>query len=101
MQYKSLRLAATSLLIALSGTASALTITDGFTYSVASAGGGTVGTHFHSSTGGDYGNPSGKAEVGRFLNEEVRGLSEYDLTGVSVASSAFVTFDVYKAQGLF
>lgn len=76
------------------------TITDGFTYAVASSGGST-GSHFHSNTGGAFGNPAGKAEVGRFRLEEVRGLSEYNLTGLTPSSSAFVTFDVYKAGGLF
>jgi hypothetical protein len=82
--------------------AQAATITDGFTYSVASSSGSTdSGSHFHSNTGGAFGNPAGKAEVGRFFSEEVRGLSEYNLTGLAAASSAYVTFDVYKAAGLF
>jgi hypothetical protein len=77
-------------------------ITNGFTFSVASPGGNTsVGSHFHSSTGGEYGNPSGKAEVGRYSSEEVRGLSEYNITGLATATSAFVTFNVFKAGGLF
>ncbi len=79
----------------------AQTITNGFTFAVASGGDTSVGTHFHSSTGGDFGNPSGKAEVGRFFDEEVRGLSEYNLAGLSNAPSAFVTFNVFKAGGLF
>ena len=78
----------------------AITITDGFTFAVASAGGGSVGTHFHSSTGGEFGNPAGKAEVGDFFTEDVRGLSEYDLTGL-VAGPAFVTFNVFLEAGLF
>lgn len=79
------------------------TITQGFTYSVADAfiGSSGVGTHFHSSTGGDFGNPAGLAEVGRLGDEEVRGLSEYNLAGLAVAASAFVTFDVYQLGGLF
>ena len=82
--------------------AQADTITQGFTYAVASGGGATAtGTHFHSNTGGAFGNPAGKAEVGRYSSEEVRGLSEYNLTGLTAATSAFVTFDVYKAGGLF
>ncbi|MFZ8477387.1 hypothetical protein ACO1MN_14070, partial [Staphylococcus aureus] len=48
-----------------------------------------------------FGNPAGKAEVGRFSTEEVRGLSEYNLAGQSLAASAFVTFDIYKKGGLF
>jgi hypothetical protein len=39
----------------------AVTITNGFTYSVASSGDQTVGTHYHSNTGGAFGNPAGKA----------------------------------------
>ncbi|ARE42021.1 hypothetical protein RGUI_3880 [Rhodovulum sp. P5] len=78
------------------------TITDGFTYAVASDGiDNRFGDHFHSSTGGDYGNPAGKAEVGNFYSEEVRGLSEYNLDSLSVATSAFVTFEVYLLGGLF
>ena len=81
---------------------SAAPITSGFTFAVASGCGDTsTGTHYHSNTGGAFGNPAGKAEVGRYSCEEVRGLSEYDLTGLSTAASAFVTFNVYKAGGLF
>jgi len=60
-----------------------------------------VGSHFHSNTGGSFGNPAGKAEVGRFSSEEVRGLSEYNITGLGAVASAFVTFDIFKAGGLF
>lgn len=106
MSWKSLR---TVLAAVLSGAATALwvlpahavLITDGFTFAVASGGDTTVGTHFHSSTGGDFGNPAGKAEVGRFFTEEVRGLSEYNLASLSNSPTAFVTFSVFKAGGLF
>jgi hypothetical protein len=70
----------------LGGGATAATITNGFTFSVADGFTGLSGqgTHFHSSTGGDFGNPAGKAEVGGFFgSEEVRGLSEYNLSGLS------------------
>ncbi|MCC6610109.1 MAG: PEP-CTERM sorting domain-containing protein [Burkholderiales bacterium] len=88
-------------LLAATGAQAAL-ITNGFTFAVATGSDTDIGTHFHSSTGGDYGNPAGKAEVGRFTIEEVRGLSEYDLTGLgSSVTSAFVTFNVYKQGGLF
>ncbi len=60
-----------------------------------------TGTHFHPNTGGAFGNPAGKAEVGRFFGEEVRGLSEYNLAGLTTAASAFVTFTVFKQAGLF
>lgn len=91
-----------ALAFAFAGAAQAATITDGFTFAVASGGGDTsFGTHFHSNTGGSFGNPAGKAEVGRYSSEGVRGLSEYNLAGLSAASSAFVTFNVFKAGGLF
>jgi hypothetical protein len=90
------------LLLLSGGSARADLITNGFTFSVASGGGDTTtGTHFHSSTAGDYGNPAGKAEVGRYSSEEVRGLSEYNIAGLSSATSAFVTFNVFQAKGLF
>lgn len=63
----------------------AATITDGFTFSVAAF--DSTGSHYHSSTGGDFGNPVGKSEVGNFFSEEVRGLSEYDLTLLQKRSS--------------
>ena len=77
-------------------------ITNGFTFSVADGytGPKDQGTHFHSSTGGEFGNPAGKAEVGAYFSEEVRGLSEYDLTGLLTGSS-FVTFNVFNDGGLF
>ena len=76
-------------------------ITNGFTFAVASGSDTTVGNHYHSNTGGSFGNPAGKAEVGRYSTEEVRGLSEYSLSGLTNASSAFVTFNVFKQGGLF
>lgn len=82
-------------------TAHAGLITNGFTFAVASSSNTSAGTHFHSNTGGSFGNPAGKAEVGRYSSEEVRGLSEYNLTGQSLAASAFVTFDIFKKGGLF
>ncbi|QDZ09176.1 PEP-CTERM sorting domain-containing protein [Sphingomonas panacisoli] len=36
-----------------------------------------------------------------YSTEVVRGLSEYNLTGLTSSPTAFVTFDVYKAGGLF
>lgn len=88
------------LALTFSMSSSATLITNGFTYAVANSG-GSLGTHFHSNTGGSFGNPAGKAEVGRFFSEEVRGLSEYNLTGLSSSSSAFVTFNIFKEGGLF
>lgn len=82
------------------GEAQAALITPGFTFSVATSGSST-GTHFHSSTGGDFGNPAGLAEVGELFTEGIRGLSEYDLNGLSAAASAFVSFDVHSLAGLF
>ena len=79
----------------------AAVITNGFTYAVATSGGDqSVGDHYHSNTGGAFGNPAGLAEVGSYSTEEVRGLSEYDLGGLGSATSAYVTFDVWGV-GLF
>ncbi|MCF6249524.1 MAG: PEP-CTERM sorting domain-containing protein [Desulfobacula sp.] len=88
------------LVLSLSGSVGAATITNGFTYAVASGSNQSIGSHFHSSTNGDYGNPAGLAEVGNYNNEEVRGLSEYNLLGLSSALNAYFTFDVY-GTGLF
>lgn len=98
-------LAASAAAVALSlgcvGAQAAL-ITNGFTFSVASDGGNQdSGSHFHSNTGGAFGNPAGKAEVGRFFGEEVRGLSEYTLSGLNASGSAFFTMNVYRQGGLF
>lgn len=82
-------------------TAQAALITNGFTFAVASGSTTASGSHFHSSTGGAFGNPAGKAEVGRYSSEEVRGLSEYNLAGQAAAASAYVTFDIFKEGGLF
>ena len=85
-------------------TAGAAVITNGFTFAVADdyQGASFIGTHYHSNTGGAFGNPAGKAEVGGFFGtEEVRGLSEYNLAGLSTAGPAFVTFNVYLMDGLF
>lgn len=102
LSLKSIKMAALVVVFGFSASASASLITNGFTFSVASDGSNqSVGNHYHSNTGGAFGNPAGKAEVGRFFSEEVRGLSEYDLTGQSSAISAFVTFNVFNAGGLF
>lgn len=89
-------------LAALAGSAQAVVITNGFTFTVADAftGASGVGTHFHSSTGGDFGNPAGLAEVGELESEETRGLSEYNLAGL-VVGPAFVSFRVNQLGGLF
>jgi hypothetical protein len=82
----------------------AAVITPGFTFTVSDGliGPSGQGTHFHSSTGGDFGNPAGLAEVGGlFGQEEPRGLSEYDLAGLVSGGPAFVTFDVFSIFGLF
>ncbi len=78
------------------------TITPGFTFAVASPPGDlSVGSHMHSSSSGVYGNPAGRAEVGRYSSEEVRGLSEYKIAGLPPVSRAYVTFTVDKLAGLF
>lgn len=93
--------AALSLCLAAGGVQASL-ITEGFTFSVASDCNDTsVGHHYHSNTGGAFGNPDGKAEVGGFGCEEVRGLSEYDLTGLGASAEAFVSFEVFDDGGLF
>jgi hypothetical protein len=94
---------ATALMLSGVFGAQAATITPGFTFTVADAftGASGVGTHFHSNTGGAFGNPAGLAEVGRLVSEEARGLSEYDLTGLAASPTAFVTFQVYSLVGLF
>lgn len=103
MKFKFLKVAISGLLlstVSLANVVHAGLITDGFTFSIASGLDQLSGNHFHSSTGGDYGNASGKAEIGNFNSEEVRGLSEYDLNGQLAALSAFVTFDAFS-YGLF
>lgn len=84
----------------LIGVASAATITNGFTFAVASSSDQSSGSHYHSNTGGSFGNPAGLAEVGNYYSEEVRGLSEYNLAGLVLAADAYFTFDVY-GTGLF
>jgi hypothetical protein len=93
---------AAAVALTLPAAARAQIITPGFTFAVATDNGACgTGTHFHSNTGGAFGNPAGKAEVGNFSSECVRGLSEYDLTGLAASPTAFVTFDVFRAGGLF
>ncbi len=89
-------------LVLTASVAQAQTITNGFTFSVASSPGNcATGNHYHSNTGGEFGNPAGKAEVGEFASECVRGLSEYNLGGLAASPNAFVTFNVFRAGGLF
>ena len=60
------------------------------------------GTHFHSRTGHEFGNPEGKAEVGYFGSvETVRGLTEFDLTNLTNLPSVCLTFHVFNNGGLF
>ncbi|WP_125932009.1 hypothetical protein [Thiosocius teredinicola] len=93
--------------IALSGYGHAALITEGLTYTVASA---PSEIHTHSDPSccdsSPFGNPPDKAEVGAFSGEpgfveEIRGFSEFDLTGVTSGSPAYLTFDVYNDGGLF
>lgn len=93
-------LAMSSFTFSMIGVASAATITNGFTFAVASGSDQSYGTHYHSNTGGSFGNPAGLAEVGNYSYEEVRGLSEYNLAGLADAADAYFTFDVY-GTGLF
>lgn len=86
----------------LAGAAQASTITPGFTFTVANSSTTSFqGTHYHSSTGGDFGNPAGKAEVGSYFQEQARGLSEFNLAGLTTAGPAYVTFNVFSLGGLF
>ncbi len=84
-------------LLALPGLASAATVS-GLTFSAASPGGlQDFASHFHSE--------SETAEVGNLEDvsglEEVRGLSEFDLSGLSETTSAVLSFDVGADSGLF
>lgn len=92
-------------LLFLSGISSAALIAEGYTFAVADdyMGPPDVGTHFHSSTGHDFNNPDGKAEVGYFGFEKVRGLTEFDLTDPNLTNFEFVffSFDIFKDGGLF
>lgn len=100
MQIKAVVVTA-ALLVGSAVAAQAGTITNGLTFSVAPDIVGVTGHHFHSNSGGAFGNPPGKAEVGTFVGEDVRGLSEFDLAALPLAASAILTFDVFKAGGLF
>lgn len=59
------------------------------------------GIYFSSSTSNPFGNPPHKNEVGSYYNEDIRGLSEYNLAGLSPTTSATVSFDVFQTGGLF
>lgn len=86
------------------GAASAATV-NGLTFSAATdCLPSSTGNHFHSNSAGIWGNPVGKAEVGNFVGtctEEVRGLSEFDLTGLSATTEGLLSFDIYSLGGLF
>ena len=63
------------------------------------------GTHFHSDSGGSFGNPAGLLEVGTyFVNplhiEEIRGHGEFNLASIP-AGAATLSFDVFGLGGLF
>lgn len=59
------------------------------------------GIYFSSSTSNPFNNPPGKNEVGSYYNEDIRGLSEYNLAGLSTTSLATVNFNVFTSGGLF
>ncbi len=70
----------------------------GLTFAAASPGGNqSLASHFHSE--------SGLAEVGNLEDipgfEEIRALSEVDLSGLAAASSATLRFDLFDDAGLF
>jgi hypothetical protein len=93
--------------LAFAASTQAAVITNGLTFSIACGnflpGCPELGSHYHSSTGGDFGSPPGKAEVGGygFTIEEIRGLSEFKVIGMSAVSSATLTFHVFRQGGLF
>ncbi|ALF54888.1 hypothetical protein ACX27_21970 [Nostoc piscinale CENA21] len=80
----------------------AATVTPGLAFSVSSGPDPNgYGVYFSSSTNNPFGNPLGKNEVGNYYNEDIRGLSEYNLAGLSTTSLATVSFNVFQAGGLF
>ncbi|MBL8399305.1 MAG: hypothetical protein JNL84_14375 [Candidatus Accumulibacter sp.] len=58
-------LIASAFMWSLVPTASASLFSDGVTFAVTNSRGTATGSHFHGSTSGEFGNPAGKAEVGR------------------------------------
>lgn len=77
----------------------------GLTFAVGSAAGlPGLGTHFHAGTAGAE-ITEARAEVGnlevRFGTEEIRGLSEFDLSGVGEVASASLGFGVFAEKGLY
>lgn len=89
------------------GLASAsIVVVPGQTFSVASLSGvPATGTHFHSDHAGAFGNPPDKAEVGSLQDqalsmEECRGLSEFNLAGLS-PGTATLQLRVDHLSGLF
>ena len=80
----------------------AATITQGLGFSVSSgADPNGYGSYFSSSTNNPFSNPAGKNEVGNYYNEDIRGLSEYNLAGLVPTKSALISFNVFQAGGLF
>ncbi|MEB3200257.1 MAG: hypothetical protein VKK62_06995 [Synechococcaceae cyanobacterium] len=81
-------------------------VTNGLTFSVADLQSlPFIGNHYHSNAAGALGNPLAKAEVGGFLftseqPEEVRGMSEFNLAGLSTSGVSRVRFSVFKENSL-
>lgn len=73
----------------------------GIAFTVANDGGDGPPTHYHSNPDGILGNPPNTAEVGRYLQEEVRGLSEFDITNLIPSNAAQLEFSVRSLVGLF
>lgn len=92
----------TALLMGYGTQANALMIS-GETFSVADGFSGPlgIGTHFHSNDAGSFGQLPDLAEVGDLGAEEIRGLSEFDLTGLSTFENVILTFSVFSQGGLF
>lgn len=80
----------------------AATTTSGLAFSVSSGPDPNgYGIYFSSSTSNPFRNPADKNEVGNYYNEDIRGLSEYNLTGLAPTTSASIGFNVFQAGGLF
>lgn len=94
-------------LLFLAGISSAAPIVEGWEFSVSDDDNFPVtigvGTHFHSSiTPNGFETDPYLVEVG-YLGpyETVHGLSEFDLNGLAESASAYLTFHVFSAGGLF
>jgi hypothetical protein len=91
----------TAFALAFAAGAQSALVTGGLTFSIACGDmfdppRPDLGSHYHSDTGGTLGSTPGKAEVGGHNGEEIRGLTEFKLIGMSSVSLAFMTFHVFR-----